>query len=205
MEIRIDRDDGMDESLARYRPYLAMTLLFIITLIGTIYVLRRPEPAALTITTSTPRATATLAPIVIDVRGAVAKPNVYSLPPGSRVQDALVLAGGALDTADIRTMNLARKLNDGEQIYIPAMGEATLTPAAGTAPFSKTPFGKLVNVNTATAAELDALPGIGPTYAQRIVDYRTQNDPFNKIEDIKKVRGIGDALFEQIKNLITVQ
>ncbi len=193
----------MDDSLARYRPYIAMTLLFIVILIGTIYVLRRPEPAALTITTSTPRATATLALIVVDVRGAVAKPNVYSLPPGSRVQDALLLAGGALDIADISVLNLARKLNDGEQIYVPAMGDAT--PALGTAPFSGTPFRKLVNINTATMAELDALPGIGPSIAQRIVDYRTQNGPFKKIEDIKKVRGIGDALFKQIENLITVQ
>ncbi len=195
----------MDDSPARYRPYIAMTLLFIIILIGTIYVLRRPEPAVFMITTPTPRATATLALVVVDVRGAVAKPDVYSLPPGSRVQDALVLAGGALDTADTRPLNLARKLNDGEQIYVPAMGEVAPIPAAGTAPFSRTPFGKLVNINTATAAELDALPGIGATYAQRIVDYRTQNGPFKKIEDIKKVRGIGDALFEQIKNLITVQ
>ncbi len=195
----------MDDSPARYRPYIAMTLLFIIILIGTIYVLRRPEPAVLMITTPTPRATATLALVVVDVRGAVAKPDVYSLPPGSRVQDALVLAGGALDTADTRPLNLARKLNDGEQIYVPAMGEVAPIPAAGTAPFSRTPFGKLVNINTATAAELDALPGIGATYAQRIVDYRTQNGPFKKIEDLKKVRGIGDALFEQIKNLITVQ
>lgn len=200
----------MDDSLARYRPYLAMSFLFLVVLVGTVFALRRPEPAALTLITPTPRATATLAAIVVDVRGAVAKPGVYTLPLGSRVQDALALAGDVLSNAETRGINLARKLNDGEQIYVPTVAEATLTPAAALTkgerqPTStKTPLGK-INVNTATLAELDVLPGIGPSIAQRIVDYRTQNGPFKKIEDLKKVRGIGDALFEQVKDLVTVQ
>lgn len=200
----------MDDSLARYRPYLAMSFLFLVVLVGTVLALRRPEPAALTLITPTPRATATLAAIVVDVRGAVAKPGVYTLPPGSRVQDALALAGDVLSHAETRGINLARKLNDGEQIYVPTVAEATLTPAAALTKgerqptATKTPLGK-ININTATVAELDVLPGIGPSIAQRIVDYRTQNGPFKKIEDLKKVRGIGDALFEQVKDLVTVQ
>ncbi|MBI4788516.1 MAG: helix-hairpin-helix domain-containing protein [Chloroflexi bacterium] len=199
----------MDDPLARYRPYLAMLLLFLVILGGTIFILRRPEPTAITITTATPRPTATEVLILVDVRGAVAKPGVYTLPGGSRVQDALALAGNVLSHAELSSINLARKLNDGEQIYIPIVGEATM-PAS--APIkserqptpTKTPLGKL-NLNTATVAELDVLPGIGPAIAQRIVDYRAENGAFKKVEDLKKVRGIGDALFDQIKDLVVVQ
>ncbi|MDE3091565.1 MAG: helix-hairpin-helix domain-containing protein [Chloroflexota bacterium] len=200
----------MNDSLARYRPYVAMLFLFVVVLVGTIIVLRRPEPAALTIVTPTPRPTATLASIIVDVRGAVAKPGVYTLAAGSRVQDALAQAGDVLPNAETRNLNLARRLNDGEQIYIPTIGEATTAPPAPTgksaqlnAP-TKTPLGK-INVNTATLEELDALPGIGPSIAQRIIDYRNQNGSFKKIDDLKKVRGVGDALFDQIRDLVTLQ
>lgn len=200
----------MNEALMRYRPYLAMLFLFVIVLAGTIFFLRRPEPATLTITTATPRPTATIASILVDVRGAVNKPGVYALAVGSRVQDALALAGDVLATADTRNLNLARKLNDGEQVYVPLQGEVIATPPPAAKSGStqattlKAPTGK-VNINTASLAELDTLPGIGASLGQRIIDYRTQNGDFKKIEDLKKVRGIGDALFEQIKELIVVQ
>ena len=199
----------MNNSLTRYRPYIAMLLLFSIVLAGTIWVLRRPEPPALTVITPTPRPTATLAALVVDVRGAVAKPGVYTLPAGSRVQDALAQAGEPLPNAETRSFNLARKLNDGEQIYVPLIGEATAvppTPAKGgpSTAATKTPMGK-ININTASLEELDLLPGIGPAIAQRIIDYRNENGVFKQFEDLKKVRGIGDALFGQIKDLITLQ
>jgi competence protein ComEA len=200
----------MNETLMRYRPYLAMVFLFGIVLAGTIFFLRRPEPSTLTITTATPRPTATLASILVDVRGAVNKPGVYQLAVGSRVQDALALAGDVLANADTRNLNLARRLNDGEQIYVPLQGEVVAAPTASTksgATQSTTfqaPTGK-ININTATLAELDTLPGIGASIGQRIIDYRTQNGDFKKLEDLKKVRGIGDALFEQIKDLIVLQ
>jgi competence protein ComEA len=200
----------MDNSFTRYRPYIAMLVLFLIVLGGTVWVLRRPEPAALTIVTPTPRPTATLAAIMVDVRGAVAKPGVYSLPAGSRVQDALAQAGDVLPNAETRSFNLARKVNDGEQIYVPTVGEATVappvTPGKGVQSnaATKTPIGK-INLNTATLEELDLLPGIGPAIAQRIIDYREQNGAFKQIEDLKKVRGIGDAMFGQIKDLVTLQ
>ena len=200
----------MDDLRARYRSYLAMMFLFLVILIGTIFVLRRSEPVAMTIMTATPRPTATEVLILVDVRGAVAKPGVYTLPAGSRVQDALTRAGDLLSNAETRNINLARKLNDGEQIYIPAEGEATPLPAIAPVKSerqptpTKTPLGK-INLNTATIAELDVLPGIGPSIAQRIVDYRTQNGAFKKTEDLKKVRGIGDALYDQVKDLVVVQ
>jgi competence protein ComEA len=199
----------MNNSLTHYRPYIAMLFLFSIVLAGTIWVLRRPEPPALTIITPTPRPTATLAALVVDVRGAVAKPGVYTLAVGSRVQDALALAGNPLPNAETRTFNLARKINDGEQIYVPLIGEATTVPSMpskGVQPTAatKTPQGK-INVNTATLEELDLLPGIGPAIGQRIIDYRNENGVFKQIEDLKKVRGIGDVLFGQIKDLVTLQ
>ena len=200
----------MDNSFTRYRPYIAMLFLFAIVLGGTIWVLRRSEPAALTIITPTPRPTATLAAIVVDVRGAVAQPGVYTLPAGSRVQDALARAGDVLPKAETRSLNLARRLNDGEQLYVPTIGEATVPPPATPSKNSssnaatKTPIGK-INVNTATLTELDLLPGIGPSIGQRIIDYREQNGAFKQIEDLKKVRGIGDSIFGQIKDLVTLQ
>jgi competence protein ComEA len=199
----------MNNLLTRYGPYIGMLFLFSIVLAGTIWVLRRPEPPALTIITPTPRPTATLTVLVIDVRGAVAKPGVYSLPSGSRVQDALAQAGDLLPNAETRSLNPARKINDGEQIYVPLIGEATpVPPATGKGVQStaamKTPIGK-ININTATIEELDGLPGIGPTIAQRIIDYLSENGSFKQIEDLKKVRGIGDSVFGQIKDLITLQ
>ena len=200
----------MNDSLARYRPYLAMLLLFAAVLGGTVLLFQRREPATITITTPTPRPTPTTATILVDVRGAVNKPDVYSLAVGSRVQDALTLAGDVLPNADTRALNLARKLNDGEQLYILNIGEATPIPPAvsprGTASRTPTlaPLGK-ININTATLNELDVLPGIGPAIGQRIIDYRSQNGDFKKLDDIKKVRGIADVMFEQIKDLITLQ
>ncbi len=199
----------MSNLLTRYRAYVAMFLLFSIVLAGTIWVLRRPEPPALTIITPTPRPTATLAILLVDVRGAVAKPGVYTLPAGSRVQDALALAGNLLPNAETRSFNFARKVNDGEQIYVPLAGEATVVPPAASKGVpstlaTKTPIGK-ININTATLEELDLVPGIGPAIGQRIIDYRNENGAFKQIEDLKKVRGIGDSVFGELKDLITLQ
>lgn len=199
----------MDDRLARYRPYLAMLLLFVGTLAGTMLLMRQPEPSELVITTPTPRPTATGVILVVDVRGAIARPGVYRLPGGSRVEDALALAGGTVDGAETRGLNLARRLADGEQINIPTLAEATQTVAAvpvrgvGVPTLTKTPIGK-ININLASVQELDALPGIGPALGQRIVEYREQNGPFKSIEELKKVRGIGDVLFKEIEGLVTL-
>ncbi len=200
----------MDNSPARYRPYIAMLFLFLVVLGGTIWALRRPEPVALTIITPTPRPTPTTASVIVDVRGAVAHPGVYTLIAGSRVQDALAHAGEVLPNAETRNLNLARKVNDGEQIYVPTIDEATVPPPPASSKSNpsnaatKTPIG-IININTATLEELDALPGIGPSIAQRIIDFREQSGAFEQIEDVKKVRGIGDALFSDIQDMITVQ
>ena len=149
----------------------------------------------------------TPAPVRVYVSGAVATPGVYTLPPKSLVDDALKAAGGATTEADLERINLAQEVRDQQQIHVPRKGEsgpsqpAPATPGGPSAPSG----GKKININTATLAELDTLPKIGPVTAQNIIDYRTKNGPFKKIEDLKNVSGIGDATFEALKDLITVE
>lgn len=160
--------------------------------------------------TVAPTAPPTLAPVRVYVSGAVATPGVYTLPPKSLVDDAVKAAGGATSEADLDRINLAQEVRDQEQIHVPRKGEAEqvqpMLPAPGGEPATPvTPTGKRININTATLAELDSLPKIGPSIAQRIIDYRAKNGPFKKIEDIKNVSGIGDATFEALKDSITVE
>jgi competence protein ComEA len=158
----------------------------------------------------------TLAPIAVDVTGAVTHPGLYKFPEGSRVQDAIDAAGGLLAEADTTAINLAARLEDGRQLNIPYQDGSA--PAATEPPvfsFSSpddtssdaTPepsSTELIDINTATAEQLDTLPGIGPTTAQKIINYRETNGPFATIEDIMNVSGIGPATFDNIQSLITV-
>jgi competence protein ComEA len=136
--------------------------------------------------------TATPGVLTVYVNGAVATPGLYTLPEGSRVDDALKAAGGSLPSAEMANINLADQLKDGQQINIPGIVET-----------SHVNVGR-VNINTATVEELNSLPGIGQTTAQAIVDYRLEHGPFQAIEDIQNVPGIGPATFEQIKDYIIV-
>ncbi len=148
----------------------------------------------------------TSVPVRVDVAGAVLAPGVYSLTAGSIVQDAIAAAGGATGLADLNGLNLARLLKDGDMVWVPELVPTTNTPAGVPAAASSQPparVGKL-NLNTATTAELEGLPGIGPALAQRIVDYRGAHGPFESIAAIQQVSGIGPAIFEKIKDLITV-
>jgi competence protein ComEA len=132
--------------------------------------------------------------IFVDVAGAVNKPGVYSLTGKSRVIDAIKAAGDSAPGADLSTINLARILNDGEQIYV----DSTVINSSGVR-VSKSVHTGPININRATAKQLDALDGIGPVIAQRIVDYRKKNGSFISIDDLQKVSGIGAAKFAQIK------
>jgi competence protein ComEA len=152
----------------------------------------------------------TEAPIAVHVIGAVARPGLYEFLSGARLQDAIDAAGGMLAEANSDSLNLAALLEDGQQISIPykAGSEPALNSTLLELPSSVTPTPaadpnvELVNINTATLEELDGLPGIGPTTAQKIIDYRTTNGPFAAIEDIMNVSGIGIATFDEIKDLI---
>ncbi len=155
----------------------------------------------------------TQAPIAVHVIGAVPRPGLYELPEDSRVQDAIDAAGGLLAEADENAFNLAALLEDGQQLDIPYKfgsapendtGSSDLPSSSESENSTDDPNTELVNINTATVEELDSLPGIGPTTAQKIIDYRTENGPFSVIEDIMNVSGIGPATFEDIQALITV-
>ncbi len=137
--------------------------------------------------------------IFIDVTGAVNKPGVYTMPANSRVIDAIKAAGDCAPGADLSTINLARVLSDGEQIYV----DATVINSAGVR-VSKTTHSAFININRATAGQLDSLDGIGPVIAKRIVEFRRVNGPFVSIEDLQKVSGIGVAKFAQIKSKLRV-
>ncbi len=145
----------------------------------------RGEPVAL-LPTPTPGS------VTVYVSGAVQMPGVYSLPAGSRVEAAINAAGGFAPGAEQDEINLATLLQDGQQIDVPGVVVSSHVNAGR------------ININTASVEELDALPSIGPTTAQAIVDYRLQHGPFQSIEDIKNVPGIGPATYEQIQNYITV-
>ncbi len=202
----------MADWLERYRGYILIVLLNLIVLGGMFFFLRRPEPEPISILPPEPTATLlptpTPRPLCVYVSGAVAHPDVYELPYDSIVKDAIEAAGGPTGEADLNRINLARRVHDEEQIYMPRKGEESppVSPPSGPSlPSLSSQGGDKVNINTATAEELGTLPGIGPTKAQSIIDYRTTNGPFQSIEDIKDVRGIGDATFEKLKDKITVQ
>ena len=152
--------------------------------------------------------------VVVYVCGAVRTPGVVRLPAGARVTDALELAGGPTAKAELAAVNLAAPVSDGQQILVPERGAAVAAaPAssgssAATGSVSVSPGGAapgaLININTASLEELDSLDGVGPSTAQKIIDYRTENGGFKTIDEIKEVPGIGDAKFAAMKDSITV-
>lgn len=142
--------------------------------------------------------------VVVHVGGAVADPGVRELAEGSRVQDAVEAAGGFAEDAAPDALNLARVLVDGEQVVVPTLEEAEAAGGAGTSVAPGTVPGGKVNINAASAAELDALPGVGPATAEKIVADREANGPFASPEDLKRVSGIGDKKFAELADLVCV-
>jgi len=205
--------------LRRYQQLLYGLLLGLLAT-GIILVVARQPPGHPVLLKEPP--TPTL--LRVHVVGAVTAPGVYALPRGSIWQDAINTAGGVTSVADLNRINLAQLVVDGDQVNVPEL-IPTATPApptstTGPSTPSPTPVkpvaasdsgnttsastGGKVNINTATAAELDRLPRVGPAIAQRIIDYRTAHGPFAQIEDIQNVKGIGPATFNQMKDLITI-
>ncbi|WP_087485320.1 helix-hairpin-helix domain-containing protein [Brachybacterium massiliense] len=147
--------------------------------------------------------------LVVHVSGAVDEPGVVSLPPGSRVDDALEAAGGPGGEADLSAINLARPLEDGEHIHVPVPGEEPPASAAETGGGSPAGSGSTgsqgqIDLNTASAAELEELPGVGPAIAQRILEHREKNGPFTSVDGLLEVSGIGPATLEKIRERATV-
>ena len=148
--------------------------------------------------------------VYVDVDGAVASPGVYRLQDGARVSQAIDAAGGLTAEADVTGLNRASKVTDGQKIYVPTVGEQQAALAAGgadggAAAASGTGASSgLVNINTASAAELQTLSGIGPSMAQSIIDERTQNGAFASVDDLMRVSGIGEKKLAKIKDCICV-
>jgi len=201
----------MDQGTTRYRGTIILCSVLSLIAGGAIgyFTPHHQTPAPIVVSTPLPTPTApptpTLAPIRVHVAGAVCQPDVYELPPGSIVQRAIEAAGGPSSDADLDHINLALELQDQQQVYVPCQGEGNPRPlVSGGGSSSGGTTGALVNVNAATAAELETLPRIGPATAQRILEYREANGPFTAIEDIQNVPGIGPATLEGLEGLITV-
>lgn len=166
--------------------------------------------------TPVPSPTPTPAPVRVYVTGAVANSDVYFLPAGSIVKDAIEAAGGFTPEADAERINQALELKDQQQIHVPRQGqenppppvqggqETTSAQSSEPAGGNAAPVGEPINLNTATLEQLDTLPGIGPAIGRRIIEYRESVGGFTSIEEITQVSGIGDATFAKIKGLITV-
>lgn len=200
------------------KSMLVLIVIAVAALGGTLYGLYGREDAApLDGGTATQAQTVEQSSIAVYVSGAVNKPGVVTLPAGSRAVDAVNACGGVLPTADPDKINMAQELKDGEQLRVPeraqvatasgatgaaATGTATAGSASGAT--SASPAGGLVNINTASEQELDTLPGIGPAMAKRIIEYRTTEGGFKKLEDIKNIKGIGDAKYNKLKDKICI-
>ncbi|NYF17064.1 competence protein ComEA [Microbacterium sp. AK009] len=143
--------------------------------------------------------------LVVHVAGAVAKPGVYVLPDRARVLDAVAAAGGFTESAEPRSVNLARILADGEQLIIAEIGDVSLEQPPGTAPGgAPDASGGRVNLNTADEAELDTLPRIGPALAERIIAWREANGPFTSVDDLLAVSGFGEKMVESLRDLVVL-
>lgn len=208
---------------------VALVTLALVLALRTVLVAPKPHSRDAATTSAAPAATVpatdplgTVAPagaeaggeVVVHVAGAVTSPGVVVLPAGARVVDAIAAADGALPDADTDQLNLARILSDGEQVRVPHQGEdasnwnlddatAAGTSAAGNGGGAEATGGR-VNINTATAAELEGLTGIGPALAQRIVDYRAEHGPFTAVDELTDVSGIGAAKLEALRDEATV-
>ncbi|MBU5668969.1 ComEA family DNA-binding protein [Peptoniphilus sp. MSJ-1] len=140
--------------------------------------------------------------IYVHISGAVKNPGLLKLNSDSRIVDALEKAGGPIDDADLDKINLAKKLNDEEKIYIPKIGEVETPMVNSLTSIPSSNSGPLININTADSSELQKIPGVGEKTAEKIINYRL-NSQFSSIEDIKNVDGIGDKKFESMKDYIS--
>ncbi|MHB8840913.1 MAG: helix-hairpin-helix domain-containing protein [Candidatus Aquicultor sp.] len=206
------------------RQALAVALLLIVTIGGSLILYRASQPKPVVIAKagenarSNARATGKdetssskqskdkeVQVLFVHVAGAVARPGVYQVKEGSRVIDALGAAGGALNPSDSNALNLAAKVCDGQKIYVPKKGEAPppqVEEASGMGSGAPLASGAKVNLNTASMEQLDALPGVGPSTAKRIIDYRNTSGPFKRVDNLKDVDGIGAKKFDQLKDLV---
>lgn len=179
----------------------ALVIVFVLVAVASIAIIARGHSQPVVET-----APIVIAPpkVMVDVAGAVKSPGVYELPVNSRVIDAIAAAGGAVAHADTSNINLARIIKDGEQVYVDLLTVSTPLVQSGSVRSTVKKKSGPININRATAGELDSLPGIGPVLASRIIDYRKTNGPFVSVDDLQKVSGIGSAKFASFKSKVRV-
>lgn len=184
------------------RALAGLAAVCVVLLLVTAWTLMRPRQAPAVAPVAPLPVTALPSPtpsgIVVDVGGRVRRPGLVTVPVGSRVADAVRAAGGALHPGDLALLNLAAKVSDGQLLLVGVAGAA----AAGADPASGS--GGPVDLNSATTDQLDALPGIGPVLAQRIIDWRTAHGGFHSVRDLDQVSGIGDSIYAELEPLVTV-
>ena len=199
------RDAGTSNHFAKARPFrwkvgvraaLVLVAGFLVVVVGANFMRSlAPPPEALPVAESSesPSAEVLENTVMVHVVGAVALPGVVTVPETSRVQDALALAGGALEDADLRSVNLARTVFDGEQIVVPRLGDPLDSFGGGSG---------LLSLSQADQASLETLPRIGPATAERIIAWREANGPFRSVEDLLAISGIGPATLEGLADLV---
>ena len=206
--------DRVDELIHGDHPVarVALGALLVIGVAVAAFVLLRPStpapppeltlPMASASTSAAASTTTTTAALVVHAAGAVARPGLYRLAPGARVDNLVAAAGGLAADADVDRINLAAALADGERVYVPRAGEAVPAAAGTESSSSSGP----IDLNTANESQLDALPGVGPATAKAIVDERARRGGrFTSVDDLLNVRGIGPAKLEQLRSLVTVR
>lgn len=159
-----------------------------------------PASSGVEVAGTEPSAGATAGTLVVDVAGRVRRPGIVTLPPGSRVHEAIKAAGGTRGKVDTASLNLARVLTDGEQVVVGAPAAAPARGASGPAG----PADAVVNLNSADLVALDSLPGVGPVTAESIVAWREENGPFRSVDDLLDVKGIGEATLADLRDRVSV-
>lgn len=190
----------MSDWIERNKAHIVVLLLSFILNGGLVLMLNRPPSYEIEIVP--PTATSVRTTVRVFVSGAVLSPDVYEVPIGSLVRDAVLAAGGHTLEADLNQINLARQVKDQEQIFVPYRPAEQELSTDRLLPLGPSASG--INLNTATLAELESLPGIGSGLAQRIIEYRANNGSFTSVEEIKKIDGIGEKTYEQIKDRLMV-
>ncbi len=190
---------GLSEWLRRNRDGLAIGLVGMVAVGAAATYVQRPVPPV--VVQAAPPApspsAASPAPLAVHVSGAVRTPGLYQLSPGARVNDAIRAAGGATADGDVQRLNLAARIADGQQVIVPERRD----PVAVASPPTVRPR---ISVNTASVAELDTLPGLGPVMAQRIVAYREQHGPFSSLDQLRDAKLVNASTFDKIKDLIAL-
>lgn len=199
------RDAGTSNHFAKTRPFrwkvgvraaLVLVAGVLVVVVGANFMRSLnppPKPLPVAETSESPSAEPLENTVMVHVVGAVALPGVVTVPETSRVQDALALAGGALEDADLRSVNLARTVFDGEQIVVPRLGDPLDSFGGGSG---------LLSLSQADQASLETLPRIGPATAERIIAWREANGPFRSVEDLLAISGIGPATLEGLADLV---